>query len=73
MERPTETTEEEKEMWLKIQEKGYILSRGMVAQAWNGHRRYEKVRKLNPQQFAELYRRNIEEGISFDDLVDALV
>ena len=36
------------------------------------HERYEKLRKLNPQQLTDLYRRNIAgEGV-FDDLVDAL-
>lgn len=35
-------------------------------------RRYEKVRKLNPQQFAELWQRNINGEGSFDDLVDRL-
>lgn len=34
--------------------------------------RYEKLRRLNVQQFAELYKRNISEGIPFDDLVDQL-
>ena len=34
--------------------------------------RYEKLRKLNPRQFAELYERNIKGEGLFDDLVDAL-
>ena len=37
-----------------------------------GFERYEAVRKLNANEFAELYRRNIASGIAFDDLVDAL-
>ena len=35
-------------------------------------RRYEKLRKLNPRQFAELYERNIKGEGLFDDLVDQL-
>jgi hypothetical protein len=35
--------------------------------------RYETVRRMNPRQFAELYRANIEQGILFDDLVDNAV
>ena len=35
-------------------------------------RRYENIRKLNAQQFAELYKLNIQDGIGFDDLVDGL-
>lgn len=33
-------------------------------------RRYEKVRRMTAAQFAELWRRNLEEGVPFDDLVD---
>lgn len=33
--------------------------------------RYEKVRKLNPRQFRELWDRNMK-GERFDDLVDGL-
>jgi len=36
------------------------------------HQRYEKLRKLNPRQFQELWSKNIETGIGVDDLVDAL-
>ena len=36
-----------------------------------GNARYEYVRRLNAAQFAELYRRNITEGVPFDDLIDA--
>jgi predicted RNase H-like nuclease (RuvC/YqgF family) len=35
-------------------------------------RRYENLRKLNAQQFAELYKLNIQDGIGFDYLVDGL-
>ena len=34
--------------------------------------RYEKLRKLNAEQFALLCRANINTGIHFDTLVDAL-
>lgn len=37
-----------------------------------GHDRYEAVRKLNVQQFAELFKRNLS-GERFDDMVDAMV
>ena len=33
-------------------------------------KRYETVRRMNPMQFMDLYRANIEQGIPFDDLVD---
>lgn len=33
--------------------------------------RYERLRRLNPQQFAELHQRNLA-GERFDDMVDAL-
>ncbi len=35
--------------------------------------RYEYVRKLNPQQFAELHERNVRGEGRFDDLVDNLI
>ena len=34
--------------------------------------RYETLRKLNPRQFKELWRTNLDTGTSFDDLVDRL-
>ena len=34
--------------------------------------RYEKLRKLNPRQFEELYLKNIQTGKKFDDLVDEI-
>lgn len=37
-----------------------------------GAERYESVRKLNAQQFAEIYRKNIETGAPFDQLIDDL-
>ena len=33
--------------------------------------RYERLRRLNPRQFAELHQRNLA-GECFDDMVDAL-
>lgn len=34
------------------------------------HDRYEHLRKLNPRQFADLYRANLRGEGAFDDLVD---
>lgn len=34
--------------------------------------RYEKLRRLNPRKFHELYMRNISEGKPFDELADEL-
>lgn len=33
--------------------------------------RYEKIRRLNPRQFGELWQRNLK-GENFDDMIDAL-
>lgn len=35
-------------------------------------RRYETLRRLNAKQFADLYKKNIQTGTSFDELVDGL-
>ena len=32
----------------------------------------EKLRRLNVQQFQALFKKNLETGVAFDDLVDAL-
>jgi len=40
-------------------------------EAKQGWLRYEKLRKLSPQQFSELHKRNLR-GEFFDSLVDAL-
>jgi hypothetical protein len=40
-------------------------------QAKNAQRRYEYLRTLNPQQFQELWTRNLNGKGGFDDLVDA--
>jgi len=37
-----------------------------------GWQRYEKLRKLTPRQFSELWLRHINGDVHFDDLVDAL-
>ena len=37
-----------------------------------GHDRYEKLRRLSPMQFHELYEKNIKTGEHFDMLVDKL-
>ena len=37
-----------------------------------GALRYEALRKLNPRQYAELHKRNMD-GENFDDMVDALM
>jgi hypothetical protein len=37
-----------------------------------GYDRYEKLRRLSPAQFAELYKKNLTSGIHFDTLVDQL-
>lgn len=38
-----------------------------------GHDRYEKLRRLSPMQFHELYEKNIKTGEHFDKLVDKLI
>ena len=37
-----------------------------------GHDRYEKIRKLNPRQFAELHKKWFLSGRTFDEIVDEL-
>ena len=37
-----------------------------------GFRRYEKLRKLNPRQYRELWLKHISGDELFDELVDAL-
>lgn len=31
---------------------------------------YEKLRRMNPREFTELYRKNISSGMKFDELVE---
>ena len=33
-------------------------------------RMYEKLRRMNPREFAELHKKNIETGVAFDELLD---
>lgn len=44
----------------------------LMREAAQGHARYEALRVLNPQQFAELWSRALL-GRNFDELVDELV
>lgn len=37
-----------------------------------GFLRYEALRKLNPRQFAEIHKRNLN-GERFDDIIDQLI
>ena len=37
-----------------------------------GWQRYEKVRKLNPHQFTEIWKKNLATGVHFDKLIDEL-
>lgn len=37
-----------------------------------GHNRYEKLRRLSPMRFHELYEKNLKTGEHFDILVDKL-
>lgn len=37
-----------------------------------GYERYETLRTLNPTQFFELFQKNLQTNIPFDDLVDEL-
>lgn len=38
---------------------------------FNGYYRYEKVRKLNPQQFTQIWTECLKEKIHFDDYIDS--
>ena len=42
------------------------------AELRKSYSRYEKLRKLNPREFAELFRSNLIGLNNFDDLVDLL-
>jgi hypothetical protein len=44
-----------------------------IVELARGHRRYEYLRKLNPQQFKRLYLENLETGVAFDTLVDGRI
>ncbi len=51
--------------------KSYLSPHGLKYMYENSNR-YEKLRKLNPRQFAELYGVNLNTGKPFDELVDEL-
>jgi flagellar motor switch protein FliG len=42
-----------------------------LAEKTIGHDRYERLRKLNPRQFQEIYSRALS-GVNFDRLVDEI-
>jgi hypothetical protein len=44
----------------------------MIAKLKTAHDRYERLRRLSPREFHDLFERNIREGIPFDTLVDGL-
>lgn len=48
---------------------GRLKSRAAAKLLAQAAKRYEKIRKMNARQFAELYQRNLA-GEVFDDLVD---
>lgn len=37
-----------------------------------GHNRYETVRRMNPQQWADAYHQNLETGKPFDEIIDGI-
>lgn len=43
-----------------------------IAELERSHQRYEKLRRLNPQQFIALFTSSLQTGVAFDDLVDRL-
>lgn len=49
-----------------------LANAALMREAAQGHARYEALRLLNPQQFAELWSRALL-GRNFDELVDELV
>lgn len=57
---------------VKILERAEDRLKAEVERLKVSHERYEKLRKLNVQQFQGLYLANIQGAGRFDDLVDAL-
>lgn len=56
----------------RLQRKASTAMEGKnIAELTQGYLRYEALRKLNPMQFAELYKRNLD-GEFFDDMIDEL-
>ena len=49
-----------------------VWANNRIKELEKAHVRYETVRKLNPVQFAKLYRKNIDSGEAFDSLVDRI-
>ncbi len=47
-----------------------ITAIGEVERLTISHARYEKLRKMNVPQFAELFQANTSSGIPFDELLD---
>lgn len=45
----------------------------IVLECYKNAKRYEALRKLHPQQFTELYTRNIRNNEKFDDMIDKLI
>lgn len=43
-----------------------------IARWKQGYERYEKIRKLNAENFKQLFKKALEENKRFDDLVDEL-
>jgi len=51
----------------------FLIMGGKLKHLYIGYTRYEKIRKLNPQQFGELYEKCLEDHLKFDDEVDRLI
>jgi len=43
-----------------------------IAELQKAHKRYEKVRRLTPSAFSDLWNENLHTGTAFDVLVDGL-
>lgn len=43
-----------------------------IAELQKSHERYEKLRRLTPREFSDLWNENLHPGVSFDVLVDGL-
>ena len=73
-------TNEELNVMQRIREVAGISGRNMlyaipeiISELKIGHDRYEKVRNLTPEQFTEIYNKNIKTGVTFDTLVDKIL
>ncbi len=56
---------DEKDLLLKLFKHEYLVF-------MKGYERYEKLRKLNPKQFLELWEECLKMDVRFDDQVDKL-